>query len=456
MRTRDHSWLNRSFYRLGVAYLRLAETQHCTLHPADSCVLPPRGEGIHSQEGQEHSSRQAIASFTRVLENTPEPTSRNLQEEAVTRHLKARWLLNIAYMTVGDYPDQVPDAYVIPPDAFGSEEQIPHFTNIAPHLGLDTFDMSGGAISDDFDNDGYLDIVVSTRDPGGQISLFRNNQDGTFSERTEEAGLLGLFGGLNMVQADYDNDGNVDLLVLRGGWLREQGRHPNSLLRNNGDGTFTNLARQLGVERPTDSFPAWFWDFDNDGVLDLYVSAYAAHIEHLAASTLDLPVNIELTRLYRGTGEGGFEEVSRQYDLVRPSAAMGANFGDLDNDGYLDFYLGTGYPHNDSIMPSVMYRNRNGKRFSDVTYAGGFGHLHKGPECFSPTLTTTEIRTSSSRWAESFQATGLAMSYTRTLDPEITGSRSSSSACVRTGQPSALELGPTSSRTGCRVPSTDT
>ena len=90
----------------------------------------------------------------------------------------------------------------------------------------------------------------------------------------------------------------------------------------------------------------------------------------------------ELARLYRGTGEGRFEEVSRRYNLVRPTAAMGANFGDLDNDGYLDFYLGTGYPPYDSLMPSVMYRSQNGKGFSDVTYAGGFGHLQKGHGVF--------------------------------------------------------------------------
>ncbi len=107
--------------------------------------------------------------------------------------------------------------------------------------------MSGGAVADDFDNDGYLDIFVSTWDTRGQIRFFRNNRDGTFTERTAEAGLLGLYGGLNMVQADYDNDGDVDLLVLRGAWLRADGRHPNSLLRNDGEGTFTDVTFDAGL-----------------------------------------------------------------------------------------------------------------------------------------------------------------------------------------------------------------
>ena len=312
--------------------------------------------------------------------------------------------------------------------------------------------MSGGAVADDFDNDGYLDIFVSTWDTRGQIRFFRNNRDGTFTEHTAEARLLGLYGGLNMVQADYDNDGDVDLLVLRGAWLRADGRHPNSLLRNDGEGTFTDVtfdvglgevhypsptaawgdydndgdldlyvgnetsralvapsqlfrnngdgtftdvaeaaavmnyryakaavwgdydgdglqdlyvsnyggsnrlyrntgrgffideAQRLGVAGPTGSFPAWFWDVDNDGLLDLYVSAYTAGIEHLAASALGRPAATEASRLYRGTGRGRFEEVSGRYGLTEPTAAMGSNFGDLDNDGYPDFYLGTGYP----------------------------------------------------------------------------------------------------------------
>lgn len=475
-------------YRLGVAWLRLGETRNCARHPhAEACILPLRGGGIHHDQ---HPSRQAIAALADVLDATPVPAAGNLGEEAVALHLSARWLLNIACMTIGEYPHGVPAAHLIPPEAFGTAGGMPRFANVAPDLGLDVFDMSGGAAADDFNGDGYPDVVTSTWDTAGQLRLFLNDGDGTFTERTDEAGLRGLFGGLNVVQADYDNDGDVDLLVLRGAWLHQHGRHPNSLLRNdgrggftdvtfaaglggahyptqtaswgdydndgdldlyvgnessralpapsqlfrndgdgtftdvaavagvlnhgyakaviwgdydsdrrpdlyvsnhggrnrlyrnNGDGTFTNVARRLGVERPIASFPAWFWDVDNDGVLDLYVAAYVARIEHLAASALGLPVDVERARLYRGTGEGGFEEAADRYGLVRPHAAMGANFGDLDSDGWLDFYVGTGYPPYHSLMPNVMYRNEGGRRFADVTWAGGFGHLQKGHGVF--------------------------------------------------------------------------
>lgn len=179
---------NQALFRLGVAYMRQGETQNCCpgqngiQSNPDSCILPLRNGGIHTQQ---EGSLQAITYLTEVLRNTT---------VELPLHLEARWLLNIAYMTVGGYPEQVPKPYLLPPEAFQSAEEMPRFTNIAPRLGLDTFDLSGGAIIDDFDNDHYLDIVVSTWDPAGQIRLFRNNQDGTFSERTEQAGLLGLYG----------------------------------------------------------------------------------------------------------------------------------------------------------------------------------------------------------------------------------------------------------------------
>lgn len=468
-------------FRLGVTSMRMGETENCLLNPAaTSCILPIRGEAIHTRQT---GSRQAIAAFSDVLK---------MRTQIPALDLATRWLLNIAYMTIGEYPDKVPAQYLIPPRAFESEEEIPRFRNIAGELGLDTFNVAGSAVAEDFDGDGALDLLVTTADPRGQLRFYRNMQDGTFVERTEQAGLLGLPGGLNLIQADYDNDGDVDVLVLRGGWLEKYGRYPKSLLRNNGNGTFidvtfdaglarahfptqtaswgdydndgdldlyvgnessesiapqssaiaapsqlfrndkgvftdvaaaagvpnnryakavvwgdynndrwpdiyvsnykganrlyrnnangtfTDVAPMLGVTQPIASFPAWFWDVDNDGVLDIYVAAYSAEIADLAASALGLPVTTELARLYRGTGKGGFEEVSARFNLKRPNAPMGSNFGDLDNDGYLDFYLGTGYPRIQNLMPNVMYRNRRGTSFADVSTSGGFAHLQKG------------------------------------------------------------------------------
>ena len=232
--------------------------------------------------------------------------------ELDSTHRAAQWLLNIAYMTVGGYPEEVPGAHTIPPRAFESDVEMPPFNNIAPVLGLDTFDLSGGAIADDFDNDGYLDIVTSTWDTDGQIRLFHNNQDGTFSERTEAAGLAGIFGGLNLLQADYDNDGNVDIYVLRGAWLSDDGRHPNSLLRNRGDGTFLDVTFDAGLgEAHYPSQTASWADYDNDGDLDLYVG-------NESTFALEAP-----SQLFRNNGDGTFADVAADAGVENFSYAKG-------------------------------------------------------------------------------------------------------------------------------------
>ena len=83
-------------------------------------------------------------------------------------------------------------------------------------------------------------------------------------------------------------------------------------------------------------------------------------------------------RFYRGTKDHRFQEVAKEVGLSQITLPMGANFGDLDNDGFLDFYLGTGYPDYEALMPNVMYHNQRGTKFLDVTEKGGFGHLQKG------------------------------------------------------------------------------
>ncbi|HEX9638750.1 MAG TPA: CRTAC1 family protein [Acidobacteriota bacterium] len=466
---------------LAAAYLRLGEQQNCIArHSSDSCLFPIQGGGVHQLE---RGSRQAIQEYTGLLEADPSD-------------LAARWLLNLAYMTVGEYPDQVPPRWRIAPQTFASDYELPRFRNVAIGLGLDLLGLSGGVVVEDFGADGYLDLMVSSWGLRDQLRLFENNQDGSFTERTAAAGLIGEVGGLNLIHADYNNDGFADVLVLRGAWLMGDGEIPNSLLRNNGDGTFTDVTKEAGllsyhptqtaawgdynndgwvdlfignetnasqvhpcelyenrgdgtfreraagagvaavgvvkgsawgdydndgwidlyvsrlghpnllfrnggplqygdgskgpvtftevsasagVGEPVASFPTWFWDYDNDGWLDLFVASYAAGgIAGVASVYLGLPSRAVAPRLYRNNHDGTFTDVAAGGPLEKVLLVMGANFGDLDNDGFLDAYFGTGTPDLTMLMPNRMIRNDGGKGFQDVTTSGGFGHLQKG------------------------------------------------------------------------------
>ena len=463
-----------NLFQLAVAYLRLGETQNCCArNTPDSCIVPIHGAGIHTRT---EGSRAAIKCLTELL-SSPSLVS--------NREATAKWLLNLAYMTIGEYPDSVPKEYLIPPEVFGSSGDFPHFPNISQKLGLDNFNNCGGAIIDDFDGDGYLDIFITSYDPAVSPRLYINNGSGGFVDRSKEAGLEGINGGLNCVQADFDNDGAVDILILRGAWLGKAGCHPNSLLKNdghghftdvtfdaglgdvfypthsaawadydndgfldlyvghestkevrapsqlfhnNGDGTFTDVTEQAGVDnfrfakgvtwgdydgdgypdlyvsnlgdpnrlyhnnhdgtftdvatmelqQPLKSFACWFWDFDNDGALDLYVTSYSSRMNTIAEYYLGGHPDFDPPCLFRGDGHGGFENVTEKCGLNIPMLPMGVNFGDVNNDGYPDFYLGTGDPSYFSLMPNLLFVNHEGKSFENVTMAAGMGHLQKG------------------------------------------------------------------------------
>ena len=171
--------------------------------------------------------------------------------------------------------------------------------------------------------------------------------------------------------ADYDNDGWPDLYTSNSG-----GR--NFLYRNNRNGTFTELSRAAGVPGPGRGFATWFFDYDNDGWEDLFVASYFISVEESVRTYMGLPNNANTLKLYRNRGDGGFDDVTRRAALDKVFMPMGANFGDLDNDGFLDIYLGTGNPSYASLLPNVLLRNRGGTSFVDVTASSGTGELHKG------------------------------------------------------------------------------
>ena len=468
------------FDLLGIAYLRLGEQENCNLHPSPSrCIL---GQLHHTQQ---EGARTAIAVYTRILQAFP-------------NDIGSRWLLNIAYMAVGGYPDQVPQEYLIPNLRSPPNATFPRFMDVAQNVGADITGLAGGLCIEDFNRDGLLDLFTTSWGMNEPVHFLVADGHGGYVDRTAGAGLEGIVGGPNCVHADYDNDGYDDIFITRGGWLGDGGVIPSSLLHNRGngtfedvtfaagvgaarptqtaawadfnvdgyldlfvgsesgtglgwsshrsalylnnrDGTFTDVSQKVGidldvfvkaavwgdvnndglpdlfvsvfggpnrlyinrggrsidswrfeevaatagVQKPKMSFPAWFWDYDNDGWEDLLVLSYDNRTplhEAVAREYLALPNGgIEHAHLYRNKHDGTFENVTASVGLAdKVIYAMGSNFGDLDNDGWLDFYVGTGNPDLRSVIPNRMFRNVEGRRFEEVTLEGGFGHLQKG------------------------------------------------------------------------------
>ncbi len=463
---------------LGILAFRRGELENCIrcVGPS-SCILPIAESAIHQDKS---GSQEAVRIFTEYLKIAP-------------GDVRVRWLLNLASMTVGEYPEQVPLQYRIPLDKFASSVDVGRFLNVSTLVGLTDRgpNQAGGSVFDDFTGDGLPDLFTTSLDIDRGASFFVNDGNGNFIDKSDEAGLADQVYVLNAVQTDYDNDGNLDVLLLRGGWeipmrmslLRNTGNgrfedvtiacglnEPISsetaawadydndglldlyvggeyvppfpgtnpqpvpqnrcrLYHNEGnnrfvdvaaklgvlneqctkgvawgdydqdgridlfvsnmnavcrlyhqqaDGTFRDVAPELGITGPAHGFACWFWDFDNDGQLDIYVNDYTSTLADFVAAALDISEKPTPPCLYRNMGKEGFRDVAEEVGLNRNLMPMGCNFGDIDNDGFLDFYLGTGRMALEVLVPNLLFRNEAGRKFSDVTASSGTGHLQKG------------------------------------------------------------------------------
>lgn len=456
-------------YNQGVTAMRRGENENCiACRGESSCILPIAKGAVHQNP---EGSRIAIKHFMEYLDKFPDDG-------------EVRWLLNVAYMTLDEHPDKVPTQYLIPIDRYAHQEHgIGRFRDIGENVGLNRFNQAGGAIMDDFDADGKLDVVISSFDPTQIMGVYRNENLEKFIDVTAAAGVSNQLGGLNCVQTDYNNDGWLDVFIVRGAWLTPSLAMRPSLLRNNGDLTFTDVTEQAGLSEPLNSISATWADFDRDGWLDVFVCSEqqsnrlyrnkrdgtfedvapragvaggegmvckgAAWIDIENDGWPDLFIN-HLSRvgaqLWRNRRDGTFENVTRAFGIDGPQMGfscwawdfnndgwqdifatnysrsvgacvqgmigqesteaksclylnqggqrfvnvtqeaglegvfitMGSNFADFDNDGWLDFYLGTGDPNLGTLVPNRMFRNLAGKRFVDITASSGTGNLQKG------------------------------------------------------------------------------
>jgi hypothetical protein len=187
------------------------------------------------------------------------------------------------------------------------------FSDISFYAGLDDWRMGENSAWADYDNDGYQDVYVSNRD---RNSLYHNNGDWTFTDVTEQAGVGDYGKGHGICWGDYDADGLMDLHVVNR-------LSDNLLFRNNGDGTFTDVAADAGVrDNETYTVGTTFLDFDNDGDLDLF------------------NVSGGNNSLFSNNGDGTFSNVTDSSGLADPGKlANGMACGDYNNDGYLDIYV---------------------------------------------------------------------------------------------------------------------
>jgi enediyne biosynthesis protein E4 len=234
----------------------------------------------------------------------------------------------------------------------------------------------------DFDNDGWQDILIvnstawpERKTPRTFLALYHNNQDGTFTDVTRQAGLAVEMYGIGVASADYDNDGNEDIYITCVG--------PNHLFRNLGNGKFADVTARAGVGDPGFSTSAAWFDYDNDGKLDLFVANYVDwSVDKDQLCSLDGKNKSYCTpqsykgqspTLYHNKGNGTFENVTQRAGLNDPTCkSLGVALLDYNGDGWLDLFVA-----NDT-EPNKLYKNNGNGTFTDEAVTAGVAFSEAG------------------------------------------------------------------------------
>lgn len=242
----------------------------------------------------------------------------------------------------------------------------------------------------DYDGDGYLDIYLvngaaipslKKESPKYWNRLFHNNHDGTFTDVTENAGVAGAGYGMGVAVGDYDNDGRPDLFLAN--------VTGNQLFHNNGDGTFTDVTAKAGLAgaqmngKKMWSVGAGWFDYNNDGLLDLFVVNYCVwEVNKDPYCPLKsgvrgychpkLYTSLQST-LYRNNGDGTFTDVSKETGIAgHMGKGMSVSFADYDGDGFMDAFVA-----NDTT-PAFLFHNLGGKKFEEVGVSAGVAYAPDG------------------------------------------------------------------------------
>ncbi len=234
------------------------------------------------------------------------------------------------------------------------------FTNVATTAGLGGLRYNEADFAD-YNNDGYPDIYLSDVESSRANTerLFKNNGDGTFTDVTKAAGIQPLTQGRSVVWGDYNNDGYLDIFISRGADVETK----QTLYKNNGDGTFTDVTAAAGLGALSNNRAAGWGDFDNDGYLDLYV----------VDSGTD-PNGKGPNYLFHNNQDGTFTDVAAAVGVqaVAVSRGRGASWGDYDNDGFLDLFTNNGEDNTDFVRgPLFLYHNeRNSNHWLKIKLIG--------------------------------------------------------------------------------------